>query len=163
MFRIDISSLGAGPHHLARTPTAEALDLDPEVFRDIEVEVNLFCERDRILAHLYARAEAMLTCDRTLRPFDQSIEGGYSVLFAGPATAPKEESDDYEEIRSFSPADPDLDLTDLVRDTLLLAVPQRKVAPGAEGEDLPASFGQEGEHKAVDPRWDKLRQLRDNE
>lgn len=164
MFRIDISSLGTGTHHLVRTTTAESLDLDPERFRDIEVDVDLLCGQDRILVHMQVRTKATLSCDRTLRPFDQSLEGGYSVLFAGSAAAPSEESDDYEEIRSFSPADLALDLTDLVRDSLLLAVPQRKVAPGAEGKDLPTSFGQEeGEHAPVDPRWNKLRQLRDDE
>lgn len=168
MFRIDIAPLEAGFHHLARAPEAEALDLDPDTFSDIQVGLDLFCQRDRILVDMHTEATAALVCDRTLQPFEQSVEGHYSVLFAAPGAAPEEESEDYEEVREFSPTDRQLNLTDLVRDTLVLSLPQRKVAPGAEEEEIPTTFGvpADQEHeKPIDPRWEKLRELRsdDNE
>lgn len=163
MFRVDIAPLEAGLHHLVRTPAPEALDLDPDAFSDIQVDLDLFCQRERILVDMRTRATAALVCDRTLQPFEQPVEGHYSVLFAAPGTAPEEESDDYEEVREFSPTDHALNLTDLVRDTIILALPQRKIAPGAEEEEIPTTFGapaDQEQEKPIDPRWEKLRELR---
>lgn len=52
-----------------------------------------------------------------------------------------------------------IDLTDIVRDSLMLAVPVRKIAPGAEELDLPTTFG-EATEEDIDPRWKGLEQLR---
>lgn len=167
MLRIDITPLGAGAHQLKLEPEAQALGLDPETFGDISVDAHLFCQRrDRILVVLEAQATAALRCDRTLRPFEQRIEGSYTMLFAAPGTAaPAEENDDYEEVHELLPSDREIDVTDAVRDTLLLAVPQRKVAPGAEEEALQTRFGtaDEDEEDAIDPRWAALRKLQSGE
>lgn len=162
MFQIDITSLDPGVHRVERETDADALGLDPDRFEDIRVEAVVHYQPNRILVMFQARATAALTCDRTLQPFEQPIEGGYSVLFTAPQSGAPEESDDHDEVRDLSPGDRALDLTDLVRDTLLLAVPQRKIAPGAEGEELDTVFGaptgEAGE--PVDPRWEKLRELK---
>lgn len=161
MLRIDITPLGVGAHQLTLEPEAQALDLDPETFSDVCVDTHLFRQRDRVLVVLHAQATATLTCDRTLRPFEQRIEGDYTVLFAAPDTAALAgEDDDYEEVRELLPSDREIDVTDAVRDTLLLAVPYRKVAPGAEEEDLQTRFGAEEEEGGIDPRWAALRKLK---
>ena len=54
-------------------------------------------------------------------------------------------------------------MTEAVRDTLVLAVPARKVAPGAEDLDLPTVFGAPAAEAAIDPRWEALRSLRSDD
>lgn len=165
MLQIDITPFKAGEvHEIELAPPAETLDLDePDRFSDIEVEARLDVHRDRILVTLQVKGEATLTCDRTLREYQQSLGGTYRVLF-GPEHMAGQEGDAFEEVRPLDPSDREIDLTELVRDTLLLAIPQRRIAPGAEEEDIQTEFGvpEEAPEEPVDPRWEKLRELRDD-
>jgi uncharacterized protein len=135
------------------------LDLDPEVFSDIAVALRLDFGWDRVLVLLDAVATATLTCDRTLVSFDQPVQASYTVLFAAPDVA-SDEDGRFEDVRLLQPNDQYIDLTDPVRDTLLLALPVRRVAPGAEDVELPTRFGApDKEDDAIDPRWAALRSL----
>ena len=192
MFQIDLTPLEPGVHHITREVEPDALEEAPEnpedsspdapgetdsgetnsetpspmtegvTFGPVQVETVLDYQPDRVLVTLQARTAATLTCDRTLRRFEQPLSGGYAILFAAPGRNAPEESEEHDELRELPSGARHLDLTEAVRDTLLLAIPQRKVAPGAEEEELETVFGtpSETEGDAVDPRWDKLRQLR---
>jgi uncharacterized protein len=164
MLTVDITSLSSGIHQLERTPSPDEAGLDPTTFDDVRVEAELQCHRDRILVTLQATATAELTCDRTLQPYEQPVEGQYSVLF-GPPSMVGQEGEEFDEVRPLDPSDREIDLTDVVRDTLLLALPQRQIAPGAEDEPLDREFGapEEEEETPVDPRWSELQKLRDEE
>jgi uncharacterized protein len=164
MLTVDITSLSSGIHQLEMTPSPETADLDPTTFEEVRVEAELQCHRDRILVTLQATATAELTCDRTLQPYEQPVEGQYSVLF-GPPSMVGQEGEEFDEVRPLDPSDREIDLTDVVRDTLLLALPQRQIAPGAEDEPLDREFGapEEEEETPVDPRWSELQKLRDEE
>lgn len=166
MLEIDITSFQSGVHHVELTPDPDEVDLDPNTFSDVHVLARLDCHRDRILVSLDAHATAELTCDRTQRLYDQPLEGAYQVLF-GPEHMVGAESDSFDEVRVLDPTDRTIDVTDLVRDTLLLSVPQRKVAPGAEDEDIQLQFGtpaddDEDAQDDIDPRWEALRELRED-
>lgn len=162
MLTVDITSFSSGIHHLEFRPSAEDAGLDPTTFDDVQVEAELQCHHDRILVRLRAAATAELTCDRTLQSYEQAVDGEYSVLF-GPPSMVGQEGEEFEEVRPLSPSDREIDLTDVVRDTLLLALPQRQVAPGAEEEPIDRAFGEpeDDESDAIDPRWSELQQLRD--
>ncbi len=161
MLSIKITPLGLGVHTFELHPTAEDLGLDPERFSEAEVRLRLERSTDRILVRFDASALARLECDRTLALFDQRLEGSYTVLFAPPEHLRAAESA-HDDVRPLLPADQEIDLTEPVRDTLLLAVPARCIAPGAEAAELPLRFGSEAEgQERLDPRWEKLRTLRE--
>lgn len=165
MLTIDITSLSTGIHHLELAPTVDQVNLDPSTFEDIQVDVVLQYHRDRILVKLHATATAELTCDRTLQPYEQDIEGAYNVLF-GPPSMVGQEGEEFEEVRPLSPSDREIDITDIVRDTLLLAIPQRQIAPGAEDEPITREFAppdEEADEETIDPRWSDLEKLKDGE
>lgn len=160
MFRIEISPLKPGVHEFALEPGAESLDLDPEKFRDIRLHARLDVHERQILVALDVSATVELECDRTLRLFDQQIAGTHHVLFAAPELIGAD-TEDYDEVQVLQPSDQEIDLTAALRDTLLLAIPQRKIAPGAEDMDIDTVFGApEDEEESIDPRWEALRQLR---
>lgn len=163
MLTIDITSLSDGIHHLEFDPSAEEAGLDPTTFENLHVEVELQSHRDRILVKLRATATANLTCDRTLQPYEQPVEGYYSLLF-GPPSMVGQEGEEFEEVRPLSPSDKEIDLTEVVRDTLLLALPQRQIAPGAEDEEIDREFGapEDEEDTPIDPRWSDLEKLQDD-
>jgi len=164
MLTVDITSLSSGTHQLELTPSPEAAGLDPTTFDEVRVEAELQCHRDRILVSMLATATAELTCDRTLQPYEQSVEGRYSVLF-GPPSMVGQEGEEFDEVRPLDPSDREIDLTDVVRDTLLLALPQRQIAPGAEDEPIAQEFGvpEDEEDSPVDPRWSELQKLRNDD
>lgn len=165
MLAIDITPFKSGVHHVEKRPDAEDVNLDPDAFEHIYVQARLDCHRDRILASVRAQATVTLTCDRTLQRFEQELEGTYRVLF-GPESLVGQEGDRYDEVRPFDPSSQEIEITDVVHDTLKLAIPQRKVAPGAEDEDITTQFGapaEEDPEEEIDPRWEALRELRDED
>src|SRR5690606_37846589 len=84
------------------------------------------------------------------------------VLFVPPDQLPMGTDDD--DVQPLLDDATALDLTDAVRDTLLLALPLRRVAPEAEDAEIPTSFGAptDAEGNPVDDRWEALRRLRDD-
>jgi uncharacterized protein len=150
---VHLAGLEAGIHVLELTPTAEAADLDPTQFRDLHIEATLDLGGARCWVQFTASATATLICDRTLVPYDAPIQGEHAVLFARDLNDAGED----EEVYPFNPiTDRALDLTAPVRDTLMLALPVRRVAPGADEIELPTTFGADPE-SSTDPRWDALR------
>jgi len=150
--------LEPGYHALSLEPTPEDVGLSGDEFRDLLVEVGMDLDGKQALLNLRASAVAVLVCDRTLVDFEQSIRGEYTVLF----TSRDYEDDSVDEIRSFDASDEEVDITNIVRDTLLLAIPVRKLAPGAEEADIPLAFGAPTDAD-VDPRWEALRSLKNSE
>jgi uncharacterized protein len=159
VFALEIADFKSGTRTVELSPTPEDLGLDPEVFRDIRIVAHLDRTGDRIFAQLEVTGTARLQCDRTLVDYDQDLEGRYGVLFA-PAEELERLGGDQDEVREFDPALDELDVTEAVRDTLLLSIPLRRIAPGADDVPIRTSFGP-AEDEAGDPRWDALRSLRD--
>ncbi|HET6569752.1 MAG TPA: DUF177 domain-containing protein [Rhodothermales bacterium] len=162
MLQIKISSLKPGIHRFQLEPEAEAVDLDPCRFEDIHVDVHLDYHEERIFVKLSAHALATLQCDRTLVDFKQQLDGAYSLLFAEPDVAASGTAGS-QDVRVLHPSDQEIDLTDAVRDTILLAIPARCIAPGAEDEAIPMQFGAvDSRGDYIDPRWEALRKLKDS-
>lgn len=161
MFTIEVASLDPGLHQLTLEPPAEDLDLDPEKFKDVRVDARLDVTERRIFVTLDAKARATLECDRTLRLFDQEIGGTHDVVFAPPEFA-EDDEDAYDDVRPLDPFGKEIDVTDVVRDTILLAIPQRCVAPGAEDEEIQTEFGapEDDGEDVIDPRWEALKKLK---
>jgi len=168
MFALDLAPLSHGVHHIQRKPTAADLDLPEEEFSDVVVDLVVDHGDQKVLVTLQASATAHLRCDRTLKAFEEDVQGSYTVLFADRhAATPGFEDDDstepYAEVRELEPTQHMLDLTEDVRDTLRLALPQRRVAPGAEEAELQTTFGVSAEEEqagdTIDPRWEALRSL----
>ncbi len=157
MFRVRLASLPDGLHQETHCPTADDLGLDPEVFSDVEVDLRLDVADRRVLAAYTARATARLECDRTLDMYDQPVQADHAVLFS--ADAPPEAADD--DLQPLPEDALEIDLTGPVHDTLLLALPLRRVSPAAEAAEIPTAFGAADDGEApTDHRWAALRALR---
>ena len=156
MLRIDLRSRDAGYHSITLEPSPEEVGLEPKDLREILVDVRMDYDGKKALLNLTASAVASLVCDRTLVEFEQGIRGEYTVLYT---TAEGDEAVD--EVRRLAASDEEIDITEIVRDTLLLAIPVRKLAPGAEEADIPVAFGQPAEED-IDPRWEALKALKND-
>jgi len=157
MISIDIATLADGLHDVSLAPTPEDLDLNPDEFSAIEVDVTLDLSDRQILCSIAVRADAALICDRTLSPYTESISGEYDLVFTSDPDAIVPDDD---VMRLLEDNATQLVITDAIRDTLLLSVPVRKVAPEARGAEIELQFGAtEDDDDGVDPRWDALRKL----
>ncbi|MEL6614698.1 MAG: DUF177 domain-containing protein [Bacteroidota bacterium] len=158
MLRVDLTALDDGLHEMELAPTADDLDLDPDVFDDIAVALQLDIAEGRVRASYATRATATLECDRTLVEYTQPVEASHEVLFTASPVGP-----DDEDVYPLPESVRGLDLTEPVRDTLLLSLPLRRVAPEAEAVEIPTRFGGPAAGEPVDDRWAALRRLRDGE
>ncbi len=149
MFCIDLSALES---ELTVTPDVDDLDLDACDLADVHAVVTLVRTEDRIRVTVDTAATATLTCDRTGVRFSQPIVAAYHALLVEHG----QDTPDHDEVIVLEKFQKTVNLTHVVRDTLLLAIPTRKIAPGAEDLDIPTVFGGEC---AADPRWDALRAL----
>jgi len=160
MLKIKITHLKPGVHEFAFDPEPEDLDLEAEQFSDINVGVRLDYHEDRILVQLQTAAVATLECDRTLQLYDQAVTGSYTMLF-GPPDIVETDEGGVSDVQVLYPSDQEIDLTDAVRETILLSLPVRRIAPGAEDIEIPTTFGalKNKDGKEIDPRWEALRKL----
>jgi len=158
VFRVPIDTLSDGVHAETLQPSAEDIGLDPEVFSGIEVDLRLNLNGRRVLAMFDTRATARLECDRTLEMYGQPIEGSHAVLFVPPEAAGEVDDDDDDEARVLADSDTHIDITEPVRDTLLLAMPLRHVSPAGEALDIPTTFGKADANN--DSPWAALQALR---
>ncbi len=156
MVKIDISSTTAGINEVNFRSAPEDLDLNPDEFTDIEVMARLDVGDSQILANVQVSGNVNLVCDRTLVTFMQPIAGGFTVVFSKKSAAPNE---DDEMVIQLDPATRELDVTRQIRDTLLLSIPLRHVAPEAVAAELVLSYGNKDDESSVDPRWEALRPL----
>ena len=162
MLRVRIAPLPDGLHTETLEPAPDDLDLpDAEVsrvtFSDLTVEVQLVVATRQIVARFEVAATAHLICDRTDEPFEQPVRGAHSVVIVAPE-AHLAAADDEDVI--VTPDDAQFaDLTAPVRDTLMLAVPVRRVCPAAETIEIPTAFGEPD--TPSDGRWAALAALRD--
>ena len=163
MLRAEITALADGLHEQTLHPEAEDIDLDPTMFRDIEVALRLDVSGTRLLAAFDVSAIATLECDRTLKPYDQPVSGSHTILFVPPEQVP-EDADEEDGLAPLPSDATSIDLTEAVRDTLLLALPLRRVSPEAEDAEIPSVFGAEldDDGTPIDDRWAALRRLRDD-
>lgn len=137
-------------------PDAEDLDLDPEMFSALGVTVNQDHGSDKRLLRIQAEAVVNLTCDRTLRVFSKKIQGQHELAIVNSdKPAGNEAEADHVVLQPFQTK---IDLTAAVRDTLLLAVPVRKVAPEAENLVIPTVYGAPDEPEPA--YWDALNKLK---
>ena len=162
MLKIDITPYKQGLYHTQLRPAAEDLELDPDRFRDVELHARFDCQRRRMLVALDVEATATLECDRTLKTYDERLQGQYTVLYAPPSfTGAEEREGVYEEVRPLDDNEHEIDVTEIVRDTLLLAIPARCVSPEARGMELQTTYGRpdRADDRPVEPRWEALRKL----
>lgn len=155
---IDLSSLEWGNHQFTLEPEAEALDLDSR-FSEIEVQADISVTGSQVIIQVEANATVALVCDRTLVPFETQVSGK-SVALAKSET--DQNDDQFDDVVAIS-ADQIVDIGRIVRDTLLLAVPARAIAPGADEEEIRTVFTDDKDNEAIDPRWEDLKKLRNTD
>jgi uncharacterized protein len=166
---IDTRELGRRPGSMRtyhrRFPAPPDLGLD--VIRipegdELALDVRLESVMEGVLVSGTAVAPVAGECARCLDPLTDRVEVELTELFAYPHTA-TEESTDPDEVSRV--VDDLVDLEPIVRDAVLLALPQaplcRDDCPGLcpECGGKRAELGAEHRHETMDPRWAALKRF----
>lgn len=153
MLKIDLAEPHGGQFELV----ASDLDLDPAVFSNIQANLEVKQSDDTLRVIIGVQSDALLECDRTLKEFVKPIRNTQEVLLLRNGQEP--DADVTTEQIELEPRQRVLDLTNVVRDALILAIPVRKVAPEAEELQLQTVFGAPAEES--DHRWSALLAMRE--
>jgi uncharacterized metal-binding protein YceD (DUF177 family) len=130
------------------------------------VDAGFFKTNHFIEVKLKVKADIEMICDRSLNPFTDIVEGTYHILYE---PDPVEESDsDKGAIKRIPHGDLQINISQEVRDTILLNVPIKKIHPDffdSEGnltEFETINFGHDAanNNESIDPRWAALKKLK---
>ena len=119
--KINISNLSQGTHEYELSKSAEELELHEHFLGDITSHVTLEKSARQILLRAGLRSSASFQCDRCLDEFTKDISPSFQIVYVWDG---EERGFDREEDIRLLRADTNIiDISDAVRDTLLIAVP----------------------------------------
>ena len=130
---------------------------------EVEARVHVNPAGERWYLQGSVRGEFPLVCDRCRKTFTASLEGDFTLIVLSRAVRGLEE-DENAEVLLLPSYSNELDLSDAVREAMLLALPMQFLC-GEDCEGLDPGTGEKRETEeapeAVDPRWAPLLDLKD--
>jgi uncharacterized metal-binding protein YceD (DUF177 family) len=166
MIKIFIQGLKDGEYDIdIESPVSEVPDMFEEFFGNIHVEGKLrkFAGRFTFIAEVECLAK--LICDRSLTEFEENIETDIKLSFKADGYKTNDSVSETEEIL-FNPDDKYLDITNEIREILIISLPMKRVAPEYRKKDFSEIFPDYTVKKAevgmIDDRWEALKKLRNN-
>ena len=150
---------------------------DYDDFNSIVVDLKVTLIKKSTLMEFYFDAEGTVNvnCDLTNEPYDNPLETSYKLV----VKFGQEYNDEIDDILILPHGEYEVNIAQYIYETLVLAMPAKRVHPGVEDgtlksdildklEELSIKNNQEEEEqepqpKEIDPRWDKLKDfLTDN-
>lgn len=137
------------------------LDLRGLEFRALTLNMEFEKREFTLTVAFHFDTEVQLICDRSLDEYWQPISGSYSILFK--VDAQEESEDDQMSVRRLDISGNIINIENEVRDTILLAVPLKKIHPryfDKNGELIELELPKEASDE-IDPRWEALKNLKE--
>lgn len=185
--KINISNLSEGEHYFTFTEEASVFDIETQDFAsDVNVYVDLFKTANQIELKIHYKVTLVLICDRCLDEYNFKVDDKFVLIYKyGFREFPSDSSsiksslyNDEEKcapngkfsddnLKFITPKTKHIDITEDVRDYILLSVPMRKVPEERDGvclycnrrvEDLLKVY----ESDSDNPVWEKLNKLKKN-
>ena len=134
-------------------------------FIDVDILTKLKLEKKVSMLNLdfFFSGKVKVPCDLTMEPFYIDIKADYSIIVKFAEN--KHSTDD--KIIFLSPGTSNIDISTIIFETIVLAVPQKRVHPGIKDGSLKSEILDKLEDlkpkelflNKRDPRWDKLKEL----
>jgi uncharacterized metal-binding protein YceD (DUF177 family) len=165
--RFNITEIPEGESRQVRSLAPETLDLDSYRFEGGEIIIDFYRARHFIRTSYALEAGVELVCDRSLEAFIYPVSTSYEVVFK--TDVQKETEDEDAAVRRFDFSSNTFSIEKEVRDSIMLEIPMQKIHPrfldeeGNSKQFGTKSFGDiapEEEQQKMDPRWEKLKELK---
>ncbi len=143
-------------------------DLKKEFFGDIHIEGILGKFGSRFTLELDVSCKAKLICDRSLEEYEDEINGNLKLSFISNTTLLKmNDNDEYDEEIIVRSDDKNLDITNEVKEILIINMPMKRIAPQYRRKDFEELFPEYAsksikEDDIIDERWKALKNLKLN-
>jgi uncharacterized protein len=147
------------PEQLRIEENKDALSLFNDKI-DADVEIQKFSDKYFIKVGLATMSQ--LTCDRCVVEYNQNFRGKFQLIYTKHASS-QSSDDDY---RFLDEKVVEIDLSDDIRENLLLMIPMKRLCREDCAGLCPtcgANLNDEMCHctaEAIDPRWEKLKNLK---
>lgn len=162
MITFKISDIAMGKSEREINFSSEDVAIEEVPFEEGYLELDFERLHDSIKVIFFVGGIARLTCDRSLEVFDYPISRSYTVLFRVDQVVDVE--DEFTAARKLDLNKNKLDLTEMVRETILLEVPIKKLHPRFLDEDgnptqFEIDYGGDEQLGGEDSRWDALKKI----
>jgi len=164
--RFDIQDIPEGESTRTLRLERQDLQVEPHTFRGGQLQLEFNRTLYFIQIDFHIQALVQLTCDRSLEIFDHDVEANYKIIYKVGIEENIVSEDSI--IKPFDFDSRELDIEGEVRDTLLLNIPAKKIHPkfmdeyGNVTEFETKKFGEGAEDDNIDPRWNALKELKEN-
>lgn len=146
--KINISSLKDGGQQLILESDSVELSIEENIVKgSITVLLELFKTNDQLDIRAKVKGIFGFECDRCLEIFDKPFEQGLELVYAQKSPREEEYNDDY--MRTYNPNMKTIDITNDIREMVMLAVPMRRV-PGEKSDGSCSWCGKTKEY------WDQF-------
>lgn len=130
--KIDIGELFNGSQQFNITTNSKELGLDEKLIKgNLKVAVDIFKAPKQLDFNINITGLLKLTCDRCLEDYEQPFETKFEMVYVQKPAEELKLQDDY--IRIYNPFIRSIDITEDLREYVLLAVPMRKVPEETNG------------------------------
>ena len=162
MITFKISDIPMGKSEREMDFSSEDIALVEVPFKEGYLELDIERLHDSVKVDFFVEGTACLTCDRSLEVFDYPISRSYTVLFR--VEHNEDEEDEFTAARKLDLNKNKIDLSDMVRETILLDSPIKKLHPRFLDEDGNATkfeidFGGDDLPEGDDSRWEALKKI----
>jgi uncharacterized protein len=164
--KIQVGGLSEGVHTYSFRVTPDELGLPPEFLDGVETRATLEKTSRQLLLRASVATTAEVPCDRCVAAVRRPLGSGYQMHYVWEES--EAEQIDPSEVQVILPGQTVIDLADDVRQTVLLSFPLKNVCR-EDCRGLCSRCGKnlnEGpcdcKETLVDGRWDKLKELQDN-
>ncbi|MDD8017797.1 MAG: DUF177 domain-containing protein [Bacteroidota bacterium] len=151
--QINISNLSEGVYSYDLVEKATNLGFDDQFDEIVAAHVTLEKSINQLLLTVKASVKGVFVCDRCADEFDENVETSFTTVYSWENDDVTEDDDDFHVLSHDQNI---IDVSDSVRDYLLLAVPAKHLC-GKRTCEIPKQSVVEKE--TVDPRWEKLKEL----
>lgn len=161
MITFKISDIPMGKSTQERFFSADDISLDVLPFQQGYLEIDFERLHASIKVDFLVEGSAQLVCDRSLESFEFPISKSYSVIFR--VEHDQDEEDEFTASRKLDLNKNQIDLSDIVRETIMLEIPIKKLHPRYFDDDgnptqFEVQFGDD-QKSTDDSRWDALKKL----
>ena len=161
--KINISNLKEGVHYYQFTVGSVELGLEDNQVLQADVHLNVSLNKigEDLVADVAVKTEGSFVCDRCLENFTTEVGDQLRLLF----TTEPQMGPSADEIHFVSPGEQEIDLTEDVRQTLLLAAPMKHLC-SEECKGLCPRCGVNLNFEScncqpeMDPRWEALKKIK---
>jgi uncharacterized metal-binding protein YceD (DUF177 family) len=162
MITFKISDIPMGKSEREMNFSSEDIGMEEIPFEEGYLELDFERLHDSVKVDFFVEGTAHLTCDRSLEVFAYPISRSYTVLFS--VEHKEDEEDEFSAERKLDLNRNKIDLSDLVRETILLDIPIKKLHPRFLDEDgnptkFEFDFGGGEQPDVDDSRWDALKNI----